>query len=152
GVGKTSITANLAGQVAATGRKTLAVDLNRQGNLSRDLGIRRTKVDDQGRALRDAIVKGVPLEVAEAVRPNLDVAVGGEGLEDLTISITSLLMRGDFKGAYLGLATALAPMAHEYQLIVIDCPPESPVLDNLALAAARWVMIPTKSDDGSLDG
>ncbi|KAB2337899.1 ParA family protein [Actinomadura rudentiformis] len=152
GVGKTSITANLAGQVAATGRRTLAIDLNRQGNLSRDFGIRRTPQDDQGAALRSAIVEGTALQVAADVRPNLDVAVGGSKLEDLTLTITMLLTRGDFHEAYLKLAAAIAPIAHEYQLIVIDCPPESPVLDNLALAAARWVMIPTKSDDGSLDG
>lgn len=152
GVGKTSITANLTGQVAATGRRTLAIDLNRQGNLSRDFGIRRTAVDDEGAALRSAIVDGTALEVVPNVRPNLDVAVGGAKLEDLTLNITMELTRGSFHEAYLKLAAAIAPLAHDYQLVVIDCPPESPVLDNLALAAARWVMIPTKSDDGSLDG
>ena len=38
GVGKTSITANVAGTAALSGWKVLAVDLDPQGNLGNDLG------------------------------------------------------------------------------------------------------------------
>ncbi len=38
GVGKTTLTAGLAGQLAATGRRVLVVDTDPQGNLGRDLG------------------------------------------------------------------------------------------------------------------
>ena len=40
GVGKTSIAANMAGQMAAAGFSVLLIDLNRQANLSDDLGFR----------------------------------------------------------------------------------------------------------------
>src|ERR1700750_3267963 len=40
GVGKTSIAANLAGQFAAAGYRCLLIDLNRQANLTDDLGYR----------------------------------------------------------------------------------------------------------------
>ena len=47
GVGKTSLTANLAGLAARSGWPTLAVDLDRQGNLQHDLGY----TSDGGRSL-----------------------------------------------------------------------------------------------------
>jgi cellulose biosynthesis protein BcsQ len=46
----------------------------------------------------------------------------------------------------------LAPIAAGYELVFIDCPPESTILSDLALAAARWVLMPTKSDIGGLVG
>jgi hypothetical protein len=49
GVGKTSITANVAAAAALGGWRTLAVDLDAQGNLARDLGYRERS--DEGRAL-----------------------------------------------------------------------------------------------------
>ncbi|WP_207549807.1 ParA family protein [Thermostaphylospora chromogena] len=50
GVGKTSITANLSALYATAGYRVLALDLNRQANLSDDLGYRGSPVDDQGAA------------------------------------------------------------------------------------------------------
>src|SRR5512135_617371 len=38
GVGKTTLVAQLAGLLAAAGHRVLAIDLDPQGNLSRDLG------------------------------------------------------------------------------------------------------------------
>src|SRR5258708_1967950 len=105
GVGKTTITSNLAGQAAASGYRVLVVDINRQANLALDLGYRRAEgIDDEGEALLTAIMRSKAVTPVGGVRPNLDVVPGGELLADL------------------------------------------------ARAAARWVLIPTKSDDGGLDG
>lgn len=153
GVGKTTLCANLGGQCAAAGYKVLIIDLNRQANLSDDLGYRdRAGVDDQGENLLEAIRRpDRTVLVAHEVRPGLWAVPGGEELEDLTSLVTSRVQK-EGRQAYLALAAAIAQVASGYDLILIDSPPENVVLQDLALAAARWTIMPTKSDPGGLVG
>ncbi|MDT7681811.1 MAG: chromosome partitioning protein [Pseudonocardiales bacterium] len=151
GVGKTSIAANLAGQFAGAGYRCLLIDLNRQANLADDLGYRGSDADDQGAGLLGSVLAGAPLAPSLNVRPQLDVVCGGARLEDLTpIMVSRLQHRG--RMAFRVLGDVLAPIASDYELVFIDCPPESTILSDLALAAARWVLMPTKSDVGGLVG
>jgi len=153
GVGKTTLVSNLLGQLAAAGYRVLGVDLNRQANMSDDLGYRgRAGVDDQGEQLYEAIRRpDKNTLVAHEVRPNLWVVPGGRELAALTPLIT-MNMQQEGRAAYLGLAAALAPLAADYDLILIDSPPENIVLVDLALASARWTIMPTRSDTGGLIG
>lgn len=151
GVGKTSLTSNLGGQLAAAGYQVLLVDLNRQANLADDLGYRDSDVDDQGAGLVAAVMGGHAVRPVTGVRPNLHVVPGGIQLADLT---PVLLSRFQSQGrrAFLGLAASLEPVAADYDLILIDTPPENVTLGDLALGASRWVLMPTKSDSGGLVG
>lgn len=152
GVGKTTLAANLAGQVAAAGYRVLLIDLNRQGNLADDLGFRgRAGVDDQGAGLLGALLLGQPLSPVTGVRPNLDVVPGGLRLSELTLVMVSRLQQHG-QSAFLALGEALEPIAGRYDLIVIDSPPENVLLVDLALGAARWVLMPTRTDSGGLVG
>jgi WD40 repeat protein len=47
---------------------------------------------------------------------------------------------------------AVAPIADNYDLLLIDCPPGEQQLQQMALTAAEFALIPTKSDSASLDG
>lgn len=151
GVGKTSIAANLAGQFAGAGYRCLLIDLNRQANLADDLGYRGSDFDDQGAGLLTSVLAGTPLSPSVNVRPSLDVVCGGARLEDLTPIMVSRLQHHG-RPAFRVLGDVLAPIATEYELVFIDCPPESTILSDLALSAARWVLMPTKSDVGGLVG
>jgi chromosome partitioning protein len=151
GVGKTSLVANLAGQFAAAGYRCLLVDLNRQANLADDLGFRDGPVDDHGAGLLLSIVGGIPLRPAEGVRPGLDVVAGGSRLVDLVPLMVSRVQEQG-REAFRALADVLAPVAGDYDLVFVDCPPETTILTDLALTAARWVLMPTKSDVGGLVG
>lgn len=151
GVGKTTLAANLAGQLAAAGYRVLLIDLNRQANLADDLGYRgRAGVDDQGVGLVASLMLGQALNAVE-VRPNLWVVPGGTALTDLTPMVLSRFQSAG-RAAFLGLATALAPVAGQYDMVLIDSPPENTTLVDLALGAARWVIMPTRSDSGGLIG
>jgi chromosome partitioning protein len=152
GVGKTTLAANIAGQMAAAEYNVLLIDLNRQANLSDDLGYRgRGGVDDQGVGLLTALMMGTPLVPVAGVRPNLWVAPGGVRLADLTPLLLSRFQNSG-RLAFLALSDAIAPIADQFDLIVIDSPPENTILVDLALAAARWVLMPTRSDGGGLVG
>jgi chromosome partitioning protein len=151
GVGKTSIVANLAGQLAAADYRCLVIDLNRQANLADDLGYRDGDADDHGAGLVLSIVTETPLVPVRRVREGLDVVPGGARLTDLVpLMVARMQERG--REAFDVLADVLAPTAAPYDVVFVDCPPESPILTDLALRAARWVVMPTKSDVGGLVG
>lgn len=150
GVGKTTLTANVAGLLAKSGYKVLAVDMDPQGNLGLDLGYYGTADDDEGRALGAALLFGQPPTVLRAVRENLDVLVGGEGLHHAQAGLAANQGRkGDPREA---LAQLLEPIAGQYDMVLIDCPPGSDALQSAAIAAARWVLVPARVDAGSQRG
>ena len=151
GVGKTSLTANLAGLSAAGGYRTLVVDLDPQGDLSDDLGYFTNPDDDHGQALTAALVSGHALQpTLRGVRPNLDVVGGGEHLADVAGALLARMSRGGSTTDLL--AKTLEPIAGQYEVIIIDTPPVDTTLQGVALGAARWLLIPTKADASSIRG
>ena len=150
GVGKTTLTAGLAGQFAAAGHRVLVVDTDPQGNLGRDLGYG----PQDGSSLGLAITHGLPLEVSRGVRDRLDVVAGGPALWDVAAAFTSRGARG---ASLPGLRPALDRVRPEgadgdYDLVLIDTPPGEPILQELVFASSDYLIIPTRSDEASLDG
>ena len=151
GVFKTTLAANEGGLLAASGYKVLIGDLDPQGNLAEDLGYTGAEVDDEGRNLAQALAFGEPLTPIRDIRPNLDVLPGGTHLEQATAALAAKASK-DPEGAKLALAMALAPIAGDYDMILLDCPPGDETLQTAAAAAARWLLVPVKSDASSRKG
>jgi chromosome partitioning protein len=147
GVGKTSLTANVAGLAALSGHRVLAVDLDQQGNLARDLGYEVT----DGEQLLQAFVSGQPAPVLPEVRPGLDVVPGGPAIADLLGIAFARSGRGGKDLSDL-LEVSLAPLVGKYELVLVDTPPGERLLVEAALAIASYVVIPTRADEASLDG
>ncbi len=150
GVGKTTLTSGLAGEVAAAGRQVLVVDTDPQGNLGRDLGYGQ----QDGNSLGLAITHGLPLDVSRGVRERLDVVSGGPALWDVAPAFTSRGARG---AALPGLRPAIDKVrpdgtGDDYDLVLVDTPPGEPILQELVFAASDYLIIPTRSDEASLDG
>jgi cellulose biosynthesis protein BcsQ len=142
GVGKSSIAANLGGIVAEAGWRVLLVDLDKQGNLARDLGV--MELSDDGERLLRAAVSGVPIAPLKDVRPRLDFIPGGRKLREAV----DVLPKDD----PTWLDRALQPLAADYDLVIIDSPPGIWQLHAAGASVAGYVLIPTKVDDGSIDG
>jgi cellulose biosynthesis protein BcsQ len=149
GAGKTTITANVAGLLALSGYRVLVVDMDPQGNLAEDFGYTGEEKDDQGRALAGALVFGQAVTPLLDVRPKLDVLVGGHHLDAAAAGLSAAK---DQTSARLSLASVLAPLAPDYDMILIDCPPGIESLQTAAAAAARWALVPAKSDASSRKG
>ena len=149
GVGKTSLVANLAGLYAAGDSRVLVIDLDPQGNLGNDLGYLGAGRGDDGEALVSAVSNGHAMVPLRNERPNLDVVPGGPQLEELAQALREDVLP---EGGVEHFAASLAQIAEDYDLVLIDCPPGIDALQKAALAAARWVIIPTKSDDASRAG
>lgn len=141
GTGKTTLAANLLGLVAASGYRTLGVDLDPQGHLRFDLGYE----GDEGASLAAAIGMGLTPTVVPGVREGLDVVAGGRLLGRVR------LPDGDPEAAGM-LRGALEPLVERYDLVVFDCPPGEDQLQRAAMAAARWLLIPARLDEASRQG
>lgn len=151
GVLKTTLTANIGGMLASSGYRVLLVDLDPQGNLAEDLGYTDDPRDDAGRSLAQALMFGGGAEPIRQVRPNLDVFAGGSELDAATAGLAAKANK-DPDGAKLALAHLLAPIASDYDMILLDCPPGDETLQTAAVAAARWALVPVKSDKSSRKG
>lgn len=148
GVFKSSIVASVGGLLAEAGWRVLLVDFDIQGNLAEELGL--ADVTDEGRHQVDVVPDGLPLRPLETGRARLHVVCGGERIEDLD-SIMNGRQRGGPQWVY-ALASSIGAIADDYDLILIDCPPGFPTLQTMALVAARYALIPTRSDSSSRKG
>lgn len=148
GVFKTSITAALGGFCSKGGLRVLVVDLDPQGNLTEDLGAEDST--DEGESTFLAVRGSQPLTPRPTGRDGLDIVYGGSALADVEQMIPN--RNGGVAGWQHALAHSLAPIADDYDLIVLDCPPRSPNLTTMALVAAQYVLIPTQVDRSSRKG
>ena len=143
GVGKTTTCFNLASVYASMGLNVLAIDLDPQSHLTVSLGLMDTGlsgVDDiflEQAAAQDLIIKS---------RDNLDVLPAGYRLGE----IERLAAEGRKQARIL--EHSLLPVKHKYDLILLDCPPTSGLLNFNALYTADEVIIPVSSDYLALHG
>lgn len=151
GVGKTSITSNLSGLFALAGHRVLAVDLDPQGNLASDFGVKGTPGDDDGLGMFVAVAAGQTLVPMSGVRDNLDLVCGGAKLREMSGALRSRASGGDSTTA-AAVNDALVVLGENYDLMLLDCPPGEHELQRMALTAANYALIPTKTDGASLDG
>lgn len=148
GVLKTTLVANIAGLLAANGYRILVVDLDPQGNLAEDFGYDQADDNDEGLALAQGLMFGQAPAIRRSVRENLDVLVGGPELDSAAAGLAARKK----KDPRTALATLLEGIAGDYDLILIDCPPGDELLQSNAIAAARWALVPVKSDKSSRKG
>jgi chromosome partitioning protein len=146
GVGKSTITVNLAAIAAARGRRVLVVDLDRQGNASRYLLGDAEVPEDMGSAaffdesLRFSVRDRKPIDfVVETPFEGLDLMPGSEALDDLHAKLES-------RAKVYKLRKALETLANRYDEIWIDTPPALNFYARSALIAADSCLIPFDCD------
>lgn len=134
GVGKTSLVQNLSTELAKQGQLTLMVDLDPQSNLTTGWGLdpfeERLTVYD---AMTDPQQSGKALL---EVRPNLYLIPATLDLAGAELAFINAIDRNT------KLRKALAPIAHHFDIILIDGPPSLGFFTVNALAAATEILIP----------
>lgn len=144
GVGKTTTAINIATAMAATGWKTLLIDLDPQGNASTGLGI---GTDLRDRSSYDLLVELTPL--AECVTPTsipgLDLVPATVDLSGAEVELVSVENRT------ARLSSAIAGH-NEHEICFIDCPPSLGLLTLNALGAADTLLVPLQCEFFALEG
>ena len=144
GVGKTTTAINIATALAATGWKTLLVDLDPQGNASTGIGIH---APDRLRSSYDVLVDEVP--AAECIQhtriPGLDILPATVDLSGAEVELVAVENRTD------RLRKALKRDLG-YDICLIDCPPSLGLLTLNALAAADTLLVPLQCEFFALEG
>lgn len=144
GVGKTTTAINIATAIAATGWRTLLIDLDPQGNASTGLGISSRDRED---STYDLLMEEATVsQCTQKTRiPNLDII---PATQDLSGAEVELVGEGD---RVERLKKALAN-ADQYDVCFIDCPPSLGLLTLNALSAADSLLVPLQCEFFALEG
>ena len=145
GVGKTTTAINLAASLAAAERRVLAVDADPQGNLTSGLGLKSREARP---SLYDVLVDQLPLEeiLLKTELEHLTLAPADRNLTGAEVELVPLLAR-EFR-----LKEALAPVASQFDYVIVDCPPSLGLLTVNALTAAQSVLVPLQCEYFALEG
>lgn len=149
GVGKSTITCNLAAIGAAEGRRTLVVDLDPQGNSTRYL--LGAPAEDIGAGAADFFEQTLKFSVRPKTTDDYIVDTPFEGLHLLPSQPELEELHGKLESRYkiYKLRDALAALDGAYDAIWIDTPPALNFYTRSALIAAEGCLIPFDCDDFS---
>ena len=144
GVAKTTSTINLGAYLARSGKRTLILDLDPQGNATSGLGVNRF---DLAKCIYDGLIDGVPVEdyLLQTKVEGLDLVPATIQLAGAEIEMVSMLTR-----EYL--LKNLIRSISDYEYILIDCPPSLGLLTINALTAADEYIVPIQCEYYALEG
>lgn len=174
GVGKTTVTANIASELAYRGKKVLLIDTDAQASLTfsfvtPDDWDKNFKADKTIKSWFDAISQSkeppsladfviTPPAVNRIVARNggrIDLICSHLGLINVDLELATLLggvnlpaVKRNYLKVHGQLRKALATIADEadYDIVLIDCPPNFNIVTKNAIVASEQILIPAKPD------
>lgn len=174
GVGKTTVTSNLAAELAFRGMKILLVDTDAQASLTfsfitPDQWDTDYKESKTIKSWFDAVSAGsepppltdfviTPASANSAIKKNggrIDMICSHLGLINVDLELATLLggvnlqqAKRNYIKVHGKLRAAIADLAEtsDYDIVLIDCPPNFNIVTKNAIVASEKILIPAKPD------
>jgi chromosome partitioning protein len=144
GVGKTTTTVNLGAALAEAGKKVCLIDLDPQAHLTINYGV---EPSGDNTSLYDVLVEDKSfLEAVVKIDDNIALIPSSIDLAAAEIELVSVLGRETI------LKKRLEAAQHDFDFILLDCPPSLGLLTINALAVASEVIIPMQPHFLALQG
>lgn len=145
GVGKSTTAVNVGSYLALSGKRTLLVDLDPQGNATTACGVQRDSLQHDmydvltgANTIQDVLIK--------SSIPSLDVVPASLDLAGAEPFLTQAQERETF------LRRICEPLKATYDFVLFDCPPSLGMLTINALVAADSTLIPVQCEYFALEG
>lgn len=144
GVGKTVTTLNIGACLAHFGKKVLLIDMDPQANLTKSAGL-----NDYKNSVYNLLLSN-EANAQNVIYPtrfkNLHIIPSHIDLSSAEIEMVPLY------GREFLLKKKLADIVHDYDFIIIDCPPSLSLLMVNALTTAKELLIPVQAHHFALEG
>ncbi|MGE4322664.1 MAG: ParA family protein [Sphingobium sp.] len=134
GVGKTAAAVNLAYAFAASGQRTLLCDLDPQGASGFYFRVKPSKKLTEGRFFED--VDRFTGAIRGSDYDNLDILPSNMAFREFDIFLSRM------KNSRSRLKKALKTVESDYDVVILDCPPNISMLSENVLRAADAVVVP----------
>ena len=145
GVGKSTTAVNVGSYLAISGKRTLLIDLDPQGNATTACGINRKDIEGD---IYQVIANGVP--PADSIKltsiDGLDIIPSSMHLAGAETVMTQM----DEKETVL--KRLCASLKETYEFVLLDCPPSLGLLTVNALVASDSTIIPVQCEYLALEG
>lgn len=149
GVGKTTTTVALGGIAAESGLRVLMIDLDPHGSLTSYF---RHNPDNLSEGVYNLFVERKSLSHAIISRSILSTSYDNISILPASTSLATLERQGIGDGMGLVLNKVLSFVAYDFDLVIIDCPPQLGVLMVNAMVACEELIIPVQTEFLAIKG
>ncbi|MFH1371288.1 MAG: AAA family ATPase [Planctomycetota bacterium] len=149
GVGKTTVSINLASALAEQDQKTLLVDMDSQSHCAVGLAVPEEQIEQSIYDVLISFSRDEPMRLGEVlweINDKLELAPASIDLSAFEQQMAGMPEREDC------LKKALDTAKDQYDFVVVDCPPAVGLLTFNALRAATDVIVPVETGYFSLHG